>query len=254
MTPTLTLGFWPFSYLGGLTAAPTIATSNSAGPQWSATEIKLGNVQAFGFGLKNVDLKVVSDDTWQGTATLVLPTPNEFGFTVGIGLKNGGLDYLAGGVTGLNISIADGVFLQSITLSGGGSGIPWTGTIGLTAGPQVAGHAAITINGVGELHARATSGCSTRRGNAKLGGHFDLGNADVKYISNGTFMVKGSVDWNAGPGEAHRHDLRLGRGHQGVRLRGRAAGVRRRLGRLAVRATPTGSSRTSGSPPASTST
>jgi hypothetical protein len=196
VTPTLTLGFWPFSYLGGLTAAPTIATSNSTGPQWSATEIKLGNVQAFGFGLKNVDLKVVSDDTWQGTATLVLPTPNQFGFTVGIGLKNGGLDYLAGGVTGLNISIADGVFLQSITLSGGGSGIPWTGNVGLSAGPQVAGHAAITING-SVSYTPGNLWVLEAMGNAKLGGHFDLGNADVKYISNGTFMVKGSVDWNA---------------------------------------------------------
>ena len=120
-------------------------------------------MQAFGFGLKNVDLKVVSADTWQGTATLVLPTPNQFGFTIGIGLKNGGLDYLAGGVTGLNISIADGVFLQSITLSGGGSGIPWTGNVGLTAGPQVAGHAAITINGVGELHARQHLGARGHR-------------------------------------------------------------------------------------------
>ncbi len=85
VTPTLTLGFWPFSYLGGLTAAPTIATSNSAGPQWSSAEIKLGNVQAFGFGLKNVDLKVVSDDTWQGTATLVLPTPTSSGSRSGLG-------------------------------------------------------------------------------------------------------------------------------------------------------------------------
>ena len=196
VTPTLTLGFWPFSYLGGLTAAPTIATNNSTGPQWSATEIKLGNVQAFGFGLKNVDLKVVSDDTWQGTATLVLPTPNQFGFTVGIGLKNGGLDYLAGGVTGLNISIADGVFLQSITLSGGGSGIPWTGMVGLTAGPQVAGRAAITING-SVSYTPGNLWVLEAMGNAKLGGRFDLGNADVKYISNGTVMVKGSADWNA---------------------------------------------------------
>ncbi len=195
VTPTLTLGFWPFSYLGGLTAAPTIATSNSAGPQWSSTEIKLGDVQAFGFGLKNVDLKVVSADTWQGTATLVLPTPNQFGITIGIGLKNGGLDYLAGGVTGLNISIADGVFLQSISLSGGGSGLPWTGNVGLSAGPQVAGHAAITING-SVSYTPGNIWVLDATGNAKLGGHFDLGNADVKYISNGTLMLKGSVDWN----------------------------------------------------------
>ena len=135
VTPTLTLGFWPFSYLGGLTAAPTIATSNSTGPQWSSTEIKLGNVQAFGFGLKNVDLKVVSADTGRDRhARAADPKPVRDHDRDR--LKNGGLDYLAGGVTGLNISIADGVFLQSISLSGGGSGVPWTGKSGSCPAPR----------------------------------------------------------------------------------------------------------------------
>ena len=53
----------------------------------ASAEIKIGDVQAFGFGLKDVDLKLVSTDTWQGTATLVLPTPNRFGFTIGVGFR-----------------------------------------------------------------------------------------------------------------------------------------------------------------------
>ena len=126
----------------------------------------------------------------------MLPTPNQFGFTVGIGLQNGSLNYLAGGVTGLNISIADGIFLQSISLSGGGSGVAWTGNVGLTAGPQVAGHAAITINGA-VSYTPGNTWVLEATGNAKLGGQFDLGDADVKYISDGTLMLKGSVDWNA---------------------------------------------------------
>ena len=84
VTPSY-FGFWPFSYLGGLTAAPTIATSNSAGPQWSSTEIKLGDVQAFGFGLKNVDLKVVSDDTWQGPRRSCCRPPTVSGSPSGSG-------------------------------------------------------------------------------------------------------------------------------------------------------------------------
>ena len=219
VTPTLTLGFWPFSYLGGLTAAPTIATNNSAGPQWSATEIKLGNVQAFGFALKNVDLKVVSDDTWQGTATLVLPTPNQFGFTVGIGLKNGGLDYLAGGVTGLNISIADGVFLQSITLSGGGSGIPWTGMIGLTAGPQVAGHAAITINGsVSYTPGNIWVLDAMRKRQARR--PFRLGQRGRQVHLQRHVHGQGQRRLERGAGQADRQRLRLGRGHQAFDFEG----------------------------------
>jgi hypothetical protein len=196
VTPTVTLGFWPFSYLGGLTGAPTITTSNSTTPQWSSLEIKINSVQAFGFGLNNVDLKVTSANTWQGTATLVLPTPNKFGFTIGLGLKNGSLNYLAGGVTGLNVSLVDGIFLQSISLSGGGSGVPWTGNIGLTAGPTVAGKAAITMNGA-VSYTPGNTWVLDVTGNAKLGGHFDIGNAEVKYISNGTLLVNGSTDWNA---------------------------------------------------------
>jgi hypothetical protein len=196
VTPTLTLSFWPFSYLGGLTAAPTIATSNSGGPQWSAVELKIGNVQAFGFGLKDVDLKIVSANTWQGTATLVLPTPNNFGFTIGIGLKNGNLNYLKGGVTGLNVALVDGIFLQSIALSGGGSGVPWDGTIGLTAGPQVAGKSAVTITG-NVIYTPGNMWTLEVTGNAKLGGTFKAANADVKYISDGTLELKAGVSMNA---------------------------------------------------------
>jgi hypothetical protein len=197
VTPTLTLSFWPFSYLGGLTAAPTIATSNFAGPQWSSVDLKLGNVQAFGFGLKDVDLKVVSANTWQGSATLVLPTPNHFGFTIGIGLKNGSLNYLKGGVTGLNISLVDGIFLQSLALSGGGSGVPWDGTIGLTAGPQVAGKSALSMTG-DVIYTPGNIWTLEAKGDAKLGDTFKAGNADVKYISDGTLTLKGGVSINAG--------------------------------------------------------
>ncbi len=196
ITPTLTLSFWPFSYIGGLTAAPTIATTNAGGPQWSAVEIKLGNVQAFGFGLKDVDLKIVSENTWQGSATLVLPTPNNFGFTIGIGLKNGSLDYLKGGVTGLNVPLVDGIFLQSIALSGGGSGVPWDGTIGLTAGPSVAGKSAVEITG-DVIYTPGNTWTLEVTGNAKLGGTFKAANADVKYISDGTFEFKAGVSINA---------------------------------------------------------
>ena len=62
-------------------------------------------------------------------------------------------------------------------------------------GPQVAGHAAITING-SVSYTPGNIWVLEATGNAKLGGQFDLGNADVKYISNGTLMLKGSVDWN----------------------------------------------------------
>lgn len=196
MTPTLTLGFWPFSYLGGLTAAPTITTSITGGPQWGAAEIKLGSVQAFGFGLKDVDLKIVSANTWQGTATLVLPTPSGFGITIGIGLKNGQLNYLKGGVTGLNEPLVDGIFLQSLALSGGGSGVPWDGTIGLTAGPQVAGKSALAVTG-DVIYTPGNVWTLEVTGTAKLGGTFKLANADIKYISTGTFELKGGVSINA---------------------------------------------------------
>jgi len=60
----------------------------------------------------------------------------------------------------------------------------------------VAGKAAITING-SVSYTPGNIWVLEATGNAKLGGRFDLGNADVKYISDGTFLIKGSVDWNA---------------------------------------------------------
>ena len=75
----------------------------------------------------------------------MLPTPNGFGFTVGIRLERRSR-LPGGGVTGLNISIADGVFLNRHAV-GRRQRDPVDGMIGLTAGPQVAGHAAVTITG-----------------------------------------------------------------------------------------------------------
>ncbi len=196
VTPTLTLKLWPFNYLGGVTATPSVTVSNTAPPQWSSFEVKIGSVQAFGFGLKNVDLKIVSDNTWQGSATIVLPTPNNFGFTLGIGLKNGNLDYLKGGVTGLNIALVDGIFLQSLALSGGGAGVPWDGTIGLTAGPQVAGKSAVAITG-DVIYTPGNTWSLEVKGNAKLGGLFNAANADVKYISDNTLTLSASVGIDA---------------------------------------------------------
>ena len=251
MTPTLTLGFWPFSYLGGLTAAPTIATSNTAGPQWSAAEIKLGNVQAFGFGLKNVDLKVVSADTWQGTATLVLPTPNQFGFTVGIGLKNGASTTWRAASPGSTSRSPTAYSCSRSRSRAAAAGSPGR-DVGLTAGPQVAGHAAITINGT-VIYTPGNIWVLEATGNAKLGGQFDLGNADVKYISDGTLMLKGSVDWNA---DLAKLNGAISGWVEGTRRSTSRAGCRRAStsGSARCAPAPTGSSRTSGSPPVSTST
>jgi len=125
----------------------------------------------------------------------VLPTPSGFGFTIGIGLKNGALNYLkAASPASTCRSWTDLPAVDSAV--GGGSGGPWDGTIGLTAGPQVAGKAAVSITG-DVIYTPGNIWVLEVTGTAKLGDTFKLANADIKYISTGTFELKGSVSMNA---------------------------------------------------------
>ena len=199
VTPTLSFGFWPFNYLGSLTASTQFNTSNLSGPQFGGIEIKFDSIQALGFGLKDVDFKYTSQNTWQGSATLVLPFTPPFGVTIGVGLQDGSLSDFKGGVTGLNTPIGGGIFLQSIAFESGGQPPLLDGTLGFSAGPEVAGKAAVTFDGTlkytfGDPWAIEVDG------DAKVGGEFSLANAYARYISTGTFEFGGAVNWDLGVG------------------------------------------------------
>jgi hypothetical protein len=193
--PTLNLAFWPFDYFGSLTAATQFTTDNDHSPDFTGLVIKLPKVSALGIELKNVELRWQAGNTWGGQATLVLAFSHKYEVGAGFGIKNGDFDYLFGNVSGLNVAIGSGVFLQRIGFSVRKEPLILSGSIGLSAGPSIAGRSAVGIGG--SITARLEDPFVIRvDGSVSLADRLQLATAFVKYSSTGLFEFGGSAKWD----------------------------------------------------------
>ena len=169
-----------------------------------------------------------------GSATLVLRTAKSLEVGAGFGIKNGGFDYLRGSIGNLNKPIGSGIFLQSIGFEVADSPLRLSGSIGVSAGPSVAGVKAICVGGT--LKATLADPFIVEiAGNAKVADRFKLGEAFVRYSSTGLFEFGAKANWDFWRLSLGRKRRRLGRRPPGVQRRGLAQGVSRRLGPRPVR-------------------
>ena len=195
LTPTLKLDFWPFNYFGAVTTSTTFTTDNDHGVDFSGLYLKLPKAGVLALELKDVELKWVQGNTWAGAAKVVLGFGKKYELGAGFGIKNGDFDYLRGSVGGLNQPVATGIFLQSIGFGVQRDPLTLTGTIGLSAGPKVAGVQAISVGG--QLKAvLADPFIAEISGNAKVANRFELGSAFVRYSSTGLFEFGANAKWN----------------------------------------------------------
>lgn len=193
--PTLRLAFWPFNYFGTVTTSATFTTDNDHGADFSGLELKLPTVHALALELKNVELKWQQGGTWAGSATLVLRTAKSLEVGAGFGIKDGGFDYLRGSLGNLNKPIGSGIFLQSIGFEVADSPLRLSGSIGVSAGPSVAGVKAITAGGT--LKATLADPFIVEiKGNAEVADRFKLGEAFIRYSSTGLFEFGAKADWD----------------------------------------------------------
>ena len=193
--PTLRLDFWPFNYFGNITTSATFTTDNDHGADFSGLELKLPKVTALALELKDVQLKWQQGGTWAGGATLVLRTAKSLEVGAGFGIKNGGFDYLRGSIGNLNKPIGSGIFLQAIGFEVADSPLRLSGSIGVSAGPAVAGVKAIGVGGT--LKATLADPFIIEiAGNARVADRFKLGEAFVRYSSTGFFQFGAKADWD----------------------------------------------------------
>jgi hypothetical protein len=193
--PTVRLDFWPFNYFGNITTSATFTTDNDHGADFSGLELTLPKVTALALELKDVQLKWQQGGTWAGNATLVLRTAKSLEIGAGFGIKDGGFDYLRGSIGNLNKPIGSGVFLQAIGFEVADSPLRLSGSIGVSAGPAVAGVNAIGVGGT--LKATLADPFIVEiRGNAKVADRFKLGEAFVSYSSTGLFKFGAKADWD----------------------------------------------------------
>lgn len=195
LTPTLKLDFWPFNYFGAVTTSTTFTTDNDHGVDFSGLYLKLPKVDVLALELKDVELKWVQGNTWAGGAKVVLRFGKTYEVGARFGIKSGEFDYLSGSVGGLNQPIGAGVFLQSIGFGVQRSPLTLAGTIGLSAGPKVAGVQAVSVGG--QLKAvLADPFIAEISGNAKVANRFELGSAFVRYSSTGLFEFGANAKWD----------------------------------------------------------
>jgi hypothetical protein len=194
--PTIKLGgFWPFSYFGAVTTTTGFSTSNDGGSNFNALTIKLDRVTALGVELKNVSLGYAPENTWQGAATVVLRFAKAYEVAGAFGLKDGGFDYLRGSVSGLNVAVSPGVFLQRIGFGVQRDPLSLEGNARFSAGPTIKGVQLLTIDGA--LKAVLDDPFVVElRGLARLFNRFDLANAFVRYTSTGLFEIGGDINWD----------------------------------------------------------
>ena len=193
--PTLRLGFWPFNHFGAVTASSTFTTDNDGGADFSGLELKLAKVQALALELKDVQLRWQQGGTWAGSAVVVLKFANAYEVGAGFGIKEGGFDYLRGGLGNLNKPIGSGIFLQSIGFEVRRDPLSLAGSIGVSAGPSVAGVKAVGVGGT--LKATLADPFIIEiAGSAEVADRFKLGNAFVRYSSTGLFEFGAKADWD----------------------------------------------------------
>ena len=193
--PTLRLSFWPFNYFGAVTSTTTFTTGNDSGADFSGLELKLAKVTALALELKDVQLKWQEGGTWAGGAVLVLRTAKNLEIGAGFGIKDGGFDFLRGSIGNLNRPIGSGIFLQAIGFEVRDDPLRLAGSIGVSAGPSVAGVKAIGVGGT--LKATLADPFIIEiAGNAKVADRFQLAEAFVRYSSTGLFEFGAKADWD----------------------------------------------------------
>ena len=195
VSPTFKLDFWPFNYFGALTATTAFATANDEGSDFNSLEVAVDKIAALGIELKDVSVKWQQGTSWSGGATLSLRFAKAYSIGAGFGLKNGDFDFLRGSLGGINAAVSPGVFLQSIGFEVERNPFTLAGNVVFSAGPQVAGKKAVTVGG-GFKAVLDDPFVIELNGNAKLVDRFDLGEAFLRYSSDGLFELGGKVEWD----------------------------------------------------------
>ncbi len=194
VTPTLKLDFFPFNYFGALTVNTAFITDNEHGASFNSLEIKASKLNVLALELKDVDLKYQETGTWSGSASVVLNFADKLTVGAGFGIKQGKFAFLKGSVGNLNTAIGEGIFLQGLGFEFAVNPTTLKGQIELSAGPQIAGKTALTMDG-GVTAVLADPWVVEVDGDAKVVKQ-ELASAFVRFNSIGLFEFGGHVHWS----------------------------------------------------------
>ncbi len=198
VTPTFKLDFFPLNYFGAVSVSGSFTTDNDHGANFSGLELKIPKADVLGLELKDVDVKYVDSGTFSGSAKVVLQFDDNLTVGAGYGIKNNNFDFLTGSVDDINTPLGAGIYLQGIGFEIHTNPTKLVGSIKLSAGPQVAGKTALTIDG-SVTAVLADPWIVEVDGDAKIADKYTLASAFVRYSSFGLFEFGGKVHFSLDP-------------------------------------------------------
>jgi hypothetical protein len=126
--------------LGGITGETAVKVNPGGDLSFDRLRVDVGEVPVKGFKLGG--LHFLYDRTlnrWEGSAAITLPTPSEVTIGASVIVENGQFSEFSGYVDNLNIQIAYGIYLQKVGALFGLNPVKLGGSIGISAGPTIAG-------------------------------------------------------------------------------------------------------------------
>ncbi|HET9103412.1 MAG TPA: hypothetical protein VFN55_08665 [Solirubrobacteraceae bacterium] len=188
MTITLPVGL---PKVLGITGQVVLTASESQGLRFGGASVAVPDLMLGPVELKKTDLAYQPDDnSWHAETSIVLPTPNHNAVGASVDIVGGHLKSISAQLANAQIPIGPGAMLQSLAGSLSFSPLHIGGSIGMTAGPQIAGAAAARIDGslsydLGDQASNLAVG-----GTLTLAG-LKLGNATLDYVvDHGAWSIK----------------------------------------------------------------
>jgi hypothetical protein len=141
--------------LGGITGETAVKVNPGGDLSFDRIRIEVGEVPIKGFSLGGLKfLYDRTDNTWEGAAEVTIPSPSKVTIAVHVLVLNGQFSLFEGSVDNLDIQLAPGIFIQKIGAKFGLNPIRLGGTIGMSAGPAIAGLTPIGVEGSYDLDAQ----------------------------------------------------------------------------------------------------
>jgi FG-GAP repeat protein/List-Bact-rpt repeat protein len=145
--------------------------------------------------VKNVFLQYSPiEDIWAGGLDVVLPTPNKYDVSAMLAFQHGRFKSASGQIDNLNFQLIDGVYLQRIALSIAVDPLQIGGGLGVSAGPQIEGKAAVRVDGnfYYRFPAPPQPGKLHLDGTLQLAG-FQVASAYFNYLTTGSVDFGGEL-------------------------------------------------------------
>lgn len=135
-------------FLGGVTGEVQFATLEDGGAKFDGIGASFGYTPIGIFDLPKVSFRYsASEELWRATASLPLPTPKPITVEAIVEVKKKQLSKLSVAADDINQPIAKAIFLQKIGFDSTFDPFGFSGTIGLSAGPQVLGKSLLRVDG-----------------------------------------------------------------------------------------------------------